>query len=102
MLVGAAVDLLATQFFEPLEVADLLRDAWAGATSALQLVGCSPLPPPPDYPFDAAAAMVLHEKAFPILEQLAHGRLPLDDLAMVVLEELIAEAVARARELGLS
>jgi hypothetical protein len=34
-LVRRAVVVLAGQFFEPLAVADLLRDAWEGATAAL-------------------------------------------------------------------
>src|SRR5690348_5864026 len=33
--VRAGVEALATQFFEPLAVDELLRDAWAGATAAL-------------------------------------------------------------------
>jgi hypothetical protein len=42
-LVRAAVEALATQFFEPLAVADLLRDAWAGATAALLRAGVAPI-----------------------------------------------------------
>jgi hypothetical protein len=34
-LVGAAVEALDQQFFEPLTVAALYRDAWEGATAAL-------------------------------------------------------------------
>src|SRR2546423_1191209 len=38
-LVRAAVEALMTQFFEPLAVDELLSDGWAGATSALCVLG---------------------------------------------------------------
>ena len=55
-LVSAAVEALATQFFEPLAVSDLLRDAWEGATAALVRAGRSFAPPPPEYPRDPGGA----------------------------------------------
>ena len=70
-LVRAAVEALELQFFEPLLVADLLQDAWKGASAALTRAGVSPLPPPPDYPSEPVAAYALHEERFPVLERLA-------------------------------
>ena len=61
-LVLAAVEALATQFFEPLIVSDLLRDAWEGATAALVSAGRSLVPPPAEYPRDPEAAYALHEE----------------------------------------
>jgi C-terminal processing protease CtpA/Prc len=89
-LVRAAVDALATQFFEPLAVRDLLQDAWAGATAALVRAGRSLALPAPAYPRDAAGAYAMHEDTFPTLERLATGRLSLDDLATAALDELLA------------
>jgi carboxyl-terminal processing protease len=89
-VVRAAVDALATQFFEPLAVDELLRDAWTGATAALTRAGRSSTPPPPDYPSDALAAYALHDQTFPTLERLADGLLSLDDIATAALEELLA------------
>jgi len=73
-LVRAAVEALATQFFEPLAVCDLLGDAWAGATAVLVGAGGSFVPPVPEYPSDPAAAYALHDQTFPKLEQLAISR----------------------------
>src|SRR5438132_13562788 len=89
-LVRAAVEALATQFFEPLAVGDLLRDAWAGAAAALQRAGRSLAPQPPDYPTDPVAAYALHDQTFPMLERLADGHVSLDELATAALEELLA------------
>ena len=89
-VVRAAVDALATQFFEPLAVADLLRDAWEGAAAALTRAGASSLPSPPGYPADAGAASALHEETFPELERLADGRLSVHGLTAAALEELLA------------
>jgi carboxyl-terminal processing protease len=89
-LVRTAVEALATQFYEPLRVRDLLRDAWMGATAALGRGGGAITQPPPDYPTDEAAAYALHDETFPSLEGLAHGQLSLDDLATAALEELLA------------
>ncbi len=72
-LVSAAVEALATQFFEPLTVSDLLRDAWEGATAALVRAGRSFAPPRPEYPRDPAAAYALHDPTFPKLERQADG-----------------------------
>jgi hypothetical protein len=47
-LVSGAVEVLATQFFEPLAVGDLLRDAREGATAALVIAGRLVVPPPPE------------------------------------------------------
>jgi C-terminal processing protease CtpA/Prc len=89
-LVSAAVEALATQFFEPLAASDLLRDAWEGATAALVTAGRSLAPPPPEYPRDPAAAYALHDQTFPTLERLADGKVSLDDLATAAIEELLA------------
>lgn len=88
-LVRAAVDVLATHFFEPLATSDLLRDAWAGATAALVRAGRSRVPPP-EYPADPIAAYAVHDQHFPMLEQLADGQLSLDELATAALDELLA------------
>jgi len=88
-LVLAAVEVLATQFFEPLTVGDLLHDAWEGAAAAIAGAG-GRVVPPPDYPDDPTAAYVLHEATFPKLERLADGHVSLDDLATAALEELLA------------
>jgi C-terminal processing protease CtpA/Prc len=89
-LVSAAVDALASQFFEPLAVSDLLRDAWEGATAALVSAGRLFAPPPPEYPRDPAAAYALHLQTFPKLERLADGTVSRDDLATAAIEELLA------------
>ncbi len=89
-LVSAAVEALATQFFEPLAVSDLPRDAWEGATALLVTAGRSLAPPPPEYPRDPAAAYALHDQTFPKLERLADGKVSLDDLATAAVEELLA------------
>lgn len=88
VLVRAAVEALATQFFEPLAVADLLRDAWAGAAAALLRAGRS-YAPSPNYPDDPAAAYLLHDKTFPTLERLADGQMTGDELSTAALEELL-------------
>lgn len=88
-LVRAAVEVLATQFFELLAVSALLREAWAGATAALMRAGRS-FPPSPDYPADTVAAYALHDATFPTLERLADGQMSLDDLTTAALEELLA------------
>jgi C-terminal processing protease CtpA/Prc len=89
-LVRTAVEALATQFFEPLAVSDLLCDAWEGASAALARAGRSFAPPPPEYPCDPAAAYAVHEETFRKLERLADGRMNLDDLATAALEEMLA------------
>jgi C-terminal processing protease CtpA/Prc len=89
-LVLAAVEVLATQFFEPLVIGDLLRDAWEGATAALVIAGRSFVPLPPEYPRDPEAAYALHSETFPKLERLADGQMSLDDLATAALDELLA------------
>jgi carboxyl-terminal processing protease len=89
-LVRAAVEALETQFFEPLTVPELLRDAWEGATAALTRAGVSPSPAPPAYPADPVAAYSLHAETFPLLERLAERRLSAADLATEALEELLA------------
>ena len=87
-LVSAAVEALATQFFEPLAASDLLRDAWEGATAALVTAGRSLAPPPPEYPRDPSAAYATHDRTFPKLERLADGKVSLDDLATAAVEEV--------------
>jgi carboxyl-terminal processing protease len=89
-LVRAAVEALHVQFFEPLAVADLFREAWEGAAAALTRAGVAPVPTAPAYPADPVAASSLHEATFPVLERLAAGALGLDDLATAALEELLA------------
>jgi carboxyl-terminal processing protease len=88
-LVRTAVEALITQFFEPLAVDELLRDAWAGATAALLRAGRSEMPSPPDFPADPEAAYTVHDQAFPTLERVAHGLLSLDELATAALDELL-------------
>jgi hypothetical protein len=61
-LVRTAVEALSTQFYEPLRVRDLLRNAWTGATAALSRGGGAITQPPPDYPTDVAAAYALHDE----------------------------------------
>jgi hypothetical protein len=89
-LVRAAVEALDRLFFEPLVVAGLFADAWAGAAAALARAGVSPVPPPPAYPADPGAASAVHAEAFPALERLGAGRLSPDELAAAALRELIA------------
>src|SRR2546422_2138738 len=89
-LVRAAVEALAAQFFEPLAVDDLLRDAWAGAAAALSHAGRSFVPSPPNYPNNPTAAYLLHDQSFPMLEELADGYVTVDELATAALEELLA------------
>lgn len=88
-LVRAAVEALVTQFFEPLAVEELLRDAWAGATAALLRAGRSEVLMPPDFPADPEAAFAVHDESFPILERLADGLLSRDELATAALDELL-------------
>src|SRR5437762_12789368 len=85
-LVRAAVEALATQFFEPLAVADLFRDAWEGAAAALRRAGAAPVPSSPSYPTDPVAAYAVHAETFPALENLAAGRLRPTDLSTASLE----------------
>ncbi len=89
-LVRAAVEALAQRFYEPLAVADLLRDAWEGATDALARSQAPPVPPAPAYPTDPVAAYALHDETFPALEQVAAGQLSPDDLTAAALRELLA------------
>lgn len=73
-LVRRAVEALEVQFFEPLAVADLFRDAWDGATAALPGAGVEAVPQAPVFPTDPSAAYALHGDAFPALERLAAER----------------------------
>lgn len=88
-LVRSAVEALTAQFFEPLVVADLLRDAWAGAAAGLMRAG-GPFAPPPEYPAEPGAAYALFDEAFPTLERLADSLVSLDDITAAALEELLA------------
>ena len=88
-LVRAAVEALATQFFEPLAVDELLRDAWAGATAALLRAGRSEVVTPPDLPNDPDAAYAVHDQTFPILERFADRLLSPDELATAALDEVL-------------
>ena len=88
-LVQATVAALDTYFFEPLAVADLLTEAWEGATAALARAPVSPVPPAPAYPADPAAAYALHAATFPGLEDLASGRVSPEDLAVAAIDELL-------------
>lgn len=87
--VHAAVEALYEQFFEPLIVADLFRDAWDGAAAALARADVSPVPPAPAYPSDPVAAFSTHAQTFPALERLAAGRLSPADLTAAALRELL-------------
>jgi len=88
-LVRAAAQALHEQFFEPLAVANLYRDAWEGATAALARAGVAPLPPAPAYPADPVAAHALHEATFPALERLAARRLGPVEITVAALDELL-------------
>src|SRR6266702_7557358 len=85
-LVSAAAEALVTQFFEPLAVDELLREAWAGATAALLRAGSSEVPSPPDFPVDPETAYAVHEQAFPMLQRDADGLLSPDELATAALD----------------
>jgi hypothetical protein len=87
-IVRAAVDALHALFFEPLTVADLCRDAWEGAGTALTREGVASVLPPPTYPADPIAALSLLAETFPALEHLAAGRLSPADLIAAALHEL--------------
>jgi carboxyl-terminal processing protease len=89
-IVRAAVDAVASRFYEPLVVADLFRDAWEGAAAALAGAGVAAVPSAPAFPADAASAAALHDEAFPGLERLAAGRVGPADLMAAALRELLA------------
>jgi hypothetical protein len=89
-LVRAAVEALEGQFFEPLAVPDLLRDAWEGAAAALTRAGTAAVPPAPAYPADLPGAYALHAETFPALERSAAAGLGAEALAVAALEELLA------------
>src|ERR687886_2915625 len=88
-LARAGVEALVTQFFEPLAVDELLRDAWAGATDALLRAGRSEVVTPPDFPNDPDAAYAVHDQTFPILERFADRLLSPDELATAALDEVL-------------
>ena len=89
-IVRAAVDAVATRFYEPLAAADLFRDAWEGAAAALAGAGGAAAPSAPAFPADPAAAAARHDEAFPGLERLAAGRTGPADLMAAALRELLA------------
>lgn len=89
-LVRRAVAELHQRFYEPSDVADLLRDAWEGAAAALSRAGIAPIPPTPDYPTDPSAAYRLHDYAFPTLEAVAGDGLDSSELVVSALRELLA------------
>jgi hypothetical protein len=88
-LVRAGIEALATQFFEPLAVDELLRDAWAGATAALLRAGRSE-DVTPDFPNSPDLAYVVHEQSFTILERSVSGLLSPDELAIAALNEVLS------------
>lgn len=89
-LVRRAVEELHTRFYEPLDVAGLLRDAWEGAAGALTRANSAPVPLAPAFPADPVAAYRLHAEAFPTLEALASDRTGPAELAAAALRELLA------------
>jgi carboxyl-terminal processing protease len=78
-----------TRFFEPLDVATLLGDAWDGATAALTRASVQGIPPAPRYPRDPNKAYATHTERFPALEQLASGSLGADGLTAAALRSLL-------------
>lgn len=88
VLVRGAVRLLLNEFYQPVEVDELLRDAWAGATRALERAGVRNVPPAPNFSTDEDAAIDLHMRSFPMLEALAQGRISQQELAYAALREL--------------
>ncbi|MBI3970432.1 MAG: PDZ domain-containing protein [Chloroflexi bacterium] len=89
-MVRAAVEILYKEFYEPLSVADLLLAAWEGAVAALSRAGVSPPPSRPTYSADPRAAYATHAATFPALEERAHDRLAIEELAAAALKELLA------------
>ena len=81
--------MLATQFFEPLAMNELLRDAWVGASAALLRTVSSEVPPPPEFPADSEAAYAINDQAFSVLEHFAGRQLSSDELATAALDELL-------------
>jgi carboxyl-terminal processing protease len=88
-VVRAAVEALHTLFFEPLAMADLCRDSWEGARTALMGAGVAPVPPSPAFDADPIAASSLLVETFPALEYLAAGWLSPADLTAAALHELV-------------
>src|SRR6184192_973248 len=80
-LVRAGIEAIATQFFEPLAVDELLRDAWAGATAAFLRAGGSE-DVTPDLPNSPDLGYALPEQSLPILERCASGLMSRDELAI--------------------
>jgi carboxyl-terminal processing protease len=89
VLVRGAVRLLLNEFYQPVEVDELLREAWAGATRALERAGVSSVPPAPNFSTDEDAAIDLHMRSFPLLEALAAGRISQQELAYAAIAELV-------------
>jgi len=89
-LVRNAVQVLHERFFEPLEVSELLREAWEGATSALARAGVDTVLAGPAYPDAPTEAYRMHAEAFLALEELAAERISLEQLAAAALRELAA------------
>lgn len=89
VLVRGAVRLLAARFIRPLEVDELLTEAWQGAAEALTRAGVPDVPAPPAYPEDEESAIALHMHEFRILENLAVGRLTPRQLAYAAINELV-------------
>lgn len=80
VLVRGAARLILERYFEPIDAAALYTDAWNGAAEALRAAGVAGVPASPAYPSDEDAALALHMRSFPMLEQLARG--VLDDQAL--------------------
>jgi|GEM_PF-228641 len=87
-LVRGAVQILLAGFFQPLEAYTLLREAWDGAAAALRRAGVTGVPAAPLFPPDQEAAIALHVERFPLLQQLAQGRLTDTRLAQAALPAL--------------
>jgi carboxyl-terminal processing protease len=89
-VVRSAVEALHQRFYEPLEVAALLREAWEGAVAAVARAGVTVMPPTLAYPAEPTGAYARHAETFPMLERLADGRLEPTELMAAAVRELLA------------
>ena len=88
-LVRKTVEALHAQFYEPVALADLFREAWEGAAAAVVRAGASHAPTAPAFPEDLASAGAVLCETFPNLQQLAGGLLDLEGLAAAAVGELL-------------
>ena len=88
-LVRRAAEEVHARFFEPLDVATLLANAWDGAAAALARAGVPTIPVPSRYPPDPGAAYAAHTERFPVLERRASGSMGAAELAAAALRGLL-------------